>query len=260
LNGFKIEKLYIDCIDDRGNCFIVYWAKVKFCLLKIFYSGLVFSDTDGLTIEKSTLRKTAKPAINGTVNFNNKFLKVSINLKRIDGPITRTLFKESEDELIWNCHHPKALAVINYYGSIYKGFGYAETLICPMNPLELPMEELRWGRFLSESHTVIWINWKDDHPLNKIFMNGTEYNDAEFDSETISFNNGKNKLTFSEVQPVRNNKLSSLFSKMKLLKTFFNSRLLDSLEIKYKAKTILFENSLCLSDGWSLFETVTWGK
>jgi hypothetical protein len=239
----------------------VYWAKVKFCLLRIIYSGLVFSDADGQTVEMSTLRKTIKPVINGTINFNYKFQKTGISLKRIDDPITRSLYKESEDnELIWNCHHPKALAVINYKGSIYRGLGYAETLLCPMNPLELPMGELRWGRFLSESHTVIWINWKDEHPLNKIFMNSTEYNDAEFDSETISFNNGKNKLTFSEVQPIRNSKLSGLFSKMKFLKIFFNRRLLDSLEIKYKAKTILSENSLFLSDGWSLFETVTWRK
>lgn len=259
--GFKIEKLYIDCIDDRGNCFIVYWAKVKFFLLRIIYSGLVFSDADGLTVEKSTLRKTVKPAINGTINFNNKFLKTSISLKRIDDPITRSLYKESEDnELTWNCHHPKALVEIDYNGSIYKGLGYSETLLCPMNPLELPMEELRWGRFLSDSNTVIWINWKDEHPLNKIFLNGIEFNDAVITNETMSFDDGKHKLTFSEVQPIRNSKLSGLFSKMKFLKIFFKSRLLDSLEIKYKAKTILSENSLFLSDGWSLFETVTWRK
>jgi hypothetical protein len=122
------------------------------------------------------------------------------------------------------------------------------------------MEELKWGRFLSDSHTVIWINWKDDQPLNKIFMNGTEYNDAVFNNETIYFNDGKYKLTFSEIRSIRNNKLSGLFSKMKFMKIFFKSRLLNSLEKKYKAKTILSENSLFLSDGWSLFETVTWRK
>jgi hypothetical protein len=259
--GFKIEKLYIDCIDDRGNCFILYWAKVKFFLLRIIYSGLVFSDADGLTIEKSTLRKTIKPVINGGINFKNKFLKTSVSLKRIDDPITRSLYKENENnELIWNCHHPKALAEINYNGRIYKGYGYSETLFCPINPLKLPMEELKWGRFLSDSHTVIWINWKDDQPLNKIFMNGTEYNDAVFNNETIYFNDGKYKLTFSEIRSIRNNKLSRLFSKMKFMKIFFKSRLLNSLEKKYKAKTILSENSLFLSDGWSLFETVTWRK
>ena len=261
LTGFKIEKLYIDCIDDQGNCFIVYWAKVKLFLLKIIYSGLVFSNADGRAVEKSTIRKTIKPAINRTISFNNKFLKTSISLKRIDDPITRSLYKESEDnELIWNCHHPRALAEINYNGSIYRGLGYAETLFCPINPLKLPMEELMWGRFLSVSDTVIWIYWKDEHPMNKIFLNGIEYNDAVFNNETILFNGRNYKLAFSEIRDIRKGKLSGLFSKMKFLKIFFKSRLLDTLEIKHIAKTILSENSLFLSDGWSLFETVTWRK
>lgn len=259
--GFKIEKLYIDCIDDQGNCFIVYWAKVKFFLLRIIYSGLIFCDSDGLTIEKSTFRKTVKPVINGTINFNHKFLKAGLSLKRIDDPITRSLYKESENiELIWNCHHPRALAEINYNGKVYKGLGYAETLFCPINPLKLPMAELRWGRFLSDSHAVIWISWKDKNPLNKIFLNGIEYNDAIFDNKTIIFNDGKHKLTFSEIQTIRDGKLSGIFSKMKFLKILFNSRLLDTVEIKYKAKTILSENSIFSSEGWSLFEIVTWGK
>jgi hypothetical protein len=47
---------------------------------------------------------------------------------------------------------------------------------------------------------------------------------------------------------------------MKFLKILFNSRLLDTVEIKYKAKTILSEKSEFSSAGWSLFEIVTWGK
>lgn len=122
------------------------------------------------------------------------------------------------------------------------------------------MNELRWGRFLSDSHTVIWISWKSDHPLNKIFLDGTEYNDAIFESETVVFNNGKHKLTFSEPRTIRNGKLSGLFSKMKYLKIFFNSRLLDTVETKYKAKSVLTGDSALITTGWSLFEIVKWGK
>jgi hypothetical protein len=47
---------------------------------------------------------------------------------------------------------------------------------------------------------------------------------------------------------------------MKLLKIFLNRRILNTVEIKYKAKTTLSKNSVFLSNGWSLFEIVTWGK
>jgi len=141
--------------------------------MRFVYSGLIFCDAEGFTTEKSTLRKTKKPVINGTINLNHKFLKTGVSLKRTDDPIIRSLYKDSENnELIWNCHH----------------------------------------------------------------------------------------LKFSEIQLIREGKLSGLFSKMKLLKIFFNRRILDTVEIKYKAKTTLSNNSIFLSNGWSLFEAVTWGK
>jgi hypothetical protein len=229
--------------------------------MRFVYSGLVFCDAEGLTTEKSTLRKTKKPVVNGTIHFNNKFLKTGVSLKRTNDPITRSLYKDNgNNELIWNCHHPKALAEIIYNGSIYKGFGYAETLFSPIEPGNLPIDELRWGRFLSDSYTLIWINWKGKYPVNKIFFNSIEYNDAIFENDIIVFGDGIYQLKFLEIQLIRKGKLSRLFSKMKLLKIFFNRKILNSVEIKYKARTSLSKNSIVLSNDWSLYEIVTWGK
>lgn len=229
--------------------------------MKFVYSGLIFCDAEGSTIEKSTLRKTKKPVINGTIHFNHKFLKTGASLKKIDHAIIRTLYKDSENnELIWNCHHPKALAEIIYNGNIYKGFGYAETLFSPIKPWNLPIDELRWGRFLSDSYTLIWINWLGKYPINKIFFNGIEYNYAIFENDIIIFCDGIYQIKFSEMQLIRKGKLSGLFLKMTLLKMFLNHRILNTIEIKYKAKTTLSKNSIPLSNGWSLFEVVTWEK
>jgi hypothetical protein len=93
-----------------------------------------------------------------------------------------------------------------------------------------------------------------------MFFNGIEYNDAIFENDIIIFSDGIYQLKFSEIQLIRKGKLSRLFSKMKLLKIFFNRRILNSVEIKYKAKTSLSKNSIVLSNNWSLFEIVTWGK
>jgi hypothetical protein len=259
--SFNIEKLYMDCIDEKGNCFIVYWAKMDFFLIRFYYSGLVFCDSKGFTLEKSTLREIKKPAIKITINLDHKLLETSVSLIRIDKPIIQSLFKDSENnELLWNCHHPKALAEILYNGDIYKGFGYAETLFLPVKPWNLPIDELRWGRFLSDSYTVIWIKWEGKYPVNKIFLNNIEYNDAIFETDIIFFCNGLYQLKFSDIQVIRKGKLSRLFLKIKILKLFFNPGILNSTEIKYKAKTSLIKNSIVISNDWSLFEIVTWGR
>jgi hypothetical protein len=229
--------------------------------MRFVYSGLIFCDVEGFITEKSALRKTKKPVIDKTIQFNHDFLKTSVSLKRVDDAIIRTFFKDSENnELKWDCHHPKALAEIIYNGNIYKGYGYAETLFSTIKPWNLPIDELRWGRFLSDSYTVIWINWLGKDPVNKIFINGIEFNDAIFKNDIIIFGDGTYQLKFSERQLIRKGKLSTLFLKMILLKMFLNRRFLNTIEIKYKARTSFSKNSELLSNGWSIFEIVSWGK
>jgi hypothetical protein len=258
---FNLEKLYLDCIDDHGNCFIIYWAKAKFFFLRFVYSGLIFCDAEGSTKEKSTIRKSQKPLINGTIHFTNKFLKTDVVLNKTDDAIVRSLHKDIENnEIIWNCHHPKALAEITYNGNSYKGLGYSETLFSAIKPWNLPIDELRWGRFLSDSFTLIWINWVGKVPINQIFLNGIEFNDAIFENDKIIFGGGTYQLKFSDIQIIRQGKLSGLFIKMTFLKMFLNSRILNTFEIKYKAMTDFSKSSVFLSKGWSLFEVVTWGK
>jgi hypothetical protein len=144
--------------------------------------------------------------------------------------------------------------------SIYKGFGYAETLISQIKPWNLPIDELRWGRFLSDSYTVIWINWQGGYPINKIFINGIEFNDAIFKDDIILCGDDIYQIKFSEIQLIRKGKLSGIFLKMPLLKMFLNRRILNTIEIKYKARTGFYKNSELLSNGWSIFEIVSWGK
>jgi hypothetical protein len=221
----------------------------------------VFCDEKGHTTEKSTLKRTSKPKTGVTIKFNNRFLKTDVTFKRIDDPIFRQLFKDSKNNaLAYDCHHPKALTKIIYDGRTYEGFGYSETLLSGIKPWNLPIGELRWGRFLSDSYTLIWIYWKGKYPLNKMFFNDREYNDAVFENESVVFDNGTYRLSFSDTQVIRQGKLAGLFSKMRLLKMFINHRILNALEIKYRAKTVLSKNSIDLSTDWSLFEIVTWGK
>jgi hypothetical protein len=229
--------------------------------MSFVYSGLIFCDAKGITTEKSALYRIRKPLIDRTIQFSNSVLKIDVILRKSEESIIRLLYRESENNvLLWNCHHPKALAELTYKGIIYKGFGYAETLFSSIKPWNLPIDELRWGRYLSDTFTLIWICWAGTCPVNKMFLNGAEYNDAVFEDDLVIFGDGIYQLKFSEIKLIRKGKLSGLFSKIPLLKIFINSRFLNTLEIKYKAKTTFSKKSDFLSAGWSIFEVVTWEK
>jgi hypothetical protein len=261
ITSFYLKKLYLDSIDEHGNCFVVYWANLKFSFFNIVYSGLIFSDAENLSYEKSSFRKFSKPENSDVIIFDNHSLKLQGTWHRQDSPVSILLFTDKNgNKLFWDCHHPKTSTSIVYKGRIYQGLGYAETLTLPIKPWKLPIDQLRWGRFLSHNHTIIWINWKGAYPLNKLIWNGQLIDDAIFKDSYITFDNGKSVLTFHEKSIIREGKLIKLLSKMPWLRIIFNSKILNTLEIKYKASTSFSRNHTVLEKGWSLFEIVTWKK
>jgi hypothetical protein len=229
-------------------------------MLKFTYTGLIFNDRNGVITELSSLNNIHEPQIENNVHLSNDQFNVTATLKRVDEGIFRSLYNDGDKELVWNCHHPKAVAEIQFRDVLYKGTGYAETLYCTMKPWQLPIDELRWGRFLSDSYTIIWINWLGKNPLNLLFFNNREINDAVLANDNIVFAGGEYLLKFSDKQVIRKGKLSHLFDTWPFIKVLFNPRLLGIIETKFKAKTELLRNSELLSDGWSIFEIVIWGK
>jgi hypothetical protein len=259
--NFRLRKLYLDCIDEQGNCFIVYMAEIKTFLSSLVYSGLIFSDESGQTKQKHSFRSIPSPPLQNKISINNEHLKIKGSWENIHDPISATLFSDSSNnDLIWNCHHPKANVEILYENRIYKGLGYGETINLTIKPWELPINELMWGRFLSDKYSVIWIHWSGSFNVNKIYCNGKEYNDLIIDLEKFHFNNGSFTLIFDNIQVIRDGKISDSVPVSPLLKIISKRRMLATVETKYKSKSTLAIDSETVASGWSLYETVLWKK
>lgn len=257
---FRLEKLYCDSVDDSGDCFIVYLAKLDCRFVSFCYSGLIHIDGKGIAAERSSFKRIGIP--------EGKILKIEVeNLgiegtwKSIDSPFIRTLLSDGGNgELTWNCHHPKAATEIRFNNMLHKGKGYAETLVLPVMPYTLPVDEIRWGRFLSDATTVIWICWKGARPLNLLFLNGSWYSDAEFSEKGIKFGEKLFSLSFSEVRIIRKGTFSDLFPGKPVLKMLIGKGLMKSMETKFIAKTTFSRNSIFVASGWSIYEEVIWRR
>jgi hypothetical protein len=81
-----------------------------------------------------------------------------------------------------------------------------------------------------------------------------------FEEGRLIFGEGTYELLFNEISLIRKGKLSNLFSGIPWMKIFFSIHILNSLEIKYKAKSVLTLNQEISSTGWSLYEIVTWKR
>ena len=67
------------------------------------------------------------------------------------------------------------------------GLGYAERLVLTIPPWKLPIETLRWGRFLSPSDWIVWIDWQGEHPQTIVYRNGARVAVDELGDEQIRF-------------------------------------------------------------------------
>lgn len=259
--SFELVKTYMDCVDASGNCFIVYWARLRIGIFMFRYVGYIFSDEKNNLIEKSSLCKTLSPEINDNLTFKNNPLNISGTWGIAPHEYSSMLYQPQPYlHVFWNCHHPSSFTEIELNGKKFSGQGYAETLSFNIQPWLLPIDELRWGRALFEGAAVIWINWKGAYPLNKIYWNGKEYSDVCLGEDKITFNNNACCLKFSNISVIREGKLTKVLSKMPWMKLLFNARILNSVEVKYKAHSSFVFNNESPIEGWSIYEIVTWKK
>ncbi|MBS1525409.1 MAG: hypothetical protein JST19_07160 [Bacteroidetes bacterium] len=255
---FSLHKTYLDCVDDAGNCFILYDASIRLLFLKIGYSALVFSDRNNNLTEISSFRRSNIAKNDRRLSFSNKRLKISGQWDAAGHPVESLLYRHGKGIVHWDCHHPSAHCIIDYQGHHFSGLGYGETLFLSIKLWRLPIEELKWGRFLAPGIAITWIQWKGKNPINRIYLNGRKYNDAEYGTHSVIFNGGTSQLEFSRISCISQAKFSGHLSKMPLLKLFLNKATLNSLESKYKAKSTFRDAGGVIHHGWVIFEVVKW--
>lgn len=253
---FYLKKYYFDGIDHNGNTFILYYAILKLFGIKIPYSSyLLFTDNE--SVEKSNLTHSSIGKNN--TFFKNNSLKIKGNWTTTEVPFSEILFDNKIGKIRWNCCLPKGSFNTTINGKSFSGLGYSEILEMNFPVWKLPISTLKWGRFLSENHTIIWIEWIGKEPLKKVFWNEKPYPEAEISDKGVHFPLQKAYLKFEKPITIKNEKLLSIADKYPFLKLFFSKNFLNSNETKFVSNSsLLTENQT--ETGYSLYEIVLWKK
>ena len=255
---FNITKHYFDGIDDAGNAFIIYAAELQVLFIKIPFSSVIFSNHQNQIFERSFLKKAV-------MNVNQHHTEIALSdfisgkWENLDERIQENLLNEKNNHLNWNCHMPKAKFSIDYQHKKFSGYGYHETLTMNFAPWKLPISVLKWGRFLSENHSIIWIEWIGEKPLKNVYWNGKRTENTDISDSGIIFQQQNAQLIFEKPVVIKNEKLKTLADRFPFVKLFFKEKFLESMESKYKSvATLSFGNAQ--ETGTALYETVTWNK
>ena len=138
------------------------------------------------------------------------------------------------------------------------GLGYAEHLVLTIPPWKLPIETLRWGRFLNASDWVVWIDWQGEHPQRIVYRNGTRVAAVELGDERIRFADGT-LLAMDRSLTIREGPLgTTVLAAIPLVGRTFPARLLQVTECKWRSRSRLeFPNQPAVK-GFAIHERVSW--
>ena len=258
---FSLSKWYLDCITDSGDAMVGYAASLHWRALALEYSSVLVLRSTDIIRTKTTLHGGSHPteAVD-CVQWNCPPLAVSGIWQTLERPIARTIFSSSTTPLQWACVQPRSWAEIDCGDlGMFSGYGYVDHIEMTAKPWQLPLEELRWGRFLSASDSIIWMDFKGPFPESIVFHNGTLCRRVQVsDTEIVLFDEDF-RLTFEETQVLRDGALvSTVLSEIPGVKNFLPTRMLHTHESKWRSRGILKRGNIKKSDGWAIHEVVRW--
>jgi len=252
---FFLSKWYLDAVGETGEVFIGYRAALRWMKIDVAYASALTAKQGGVG-SSATIRPSGEPEPReGAIAWVEPGLEVSGTWRGAAPPIVRTLYESSEGAVVWRCLLPSAQARIHRGETLLHGLGYAEHLSMTIPPWRLPIDTLRWGRFLSTEHAIVWIEWESREGRRTwVFVDGTEVR-GEVSEEGIFFDGGKLRLPVPGRLTLRDGRLSHLLGDLPLPRPF-TLRALAIHETKWRTRGALERLGAPPVEGWAIHEVV----
>ncbi len=246
----------MDAVDERGEGFIGYAAELSWKRLSLAYHGFLRCSADGGTTSRNRFRAVPMPVQEGST-LRWKAPGIEGEWQGTAAPIQEILFETPEGRIDWRCVQPRATAELRVGKGSIHGLGYAEYIEMSLPPWDLPIRELRWGRFLSTGHHIVWIQWLGPVPKLLIHHNGVRHEQGEIDETGISF--GTTRLVFSGSLQLRSGTLfSTVLARVPWIRQLLPLSILRLDERKWRSRGHLNQQGQEAENGWVIHETVRW--
>jgi hypothetical protein len=258
---FALSKWYFDCVAEDGRAFIGYLAELRWKSLTIHYQSLLLHSDGEATQTRFSLRSAPPPSVSGpALLWKSSPLRLDGTWNALQPPVRATILDSDAGTIEWNCLQPRATAsVLIGKAAAICGLGYAEHLRMTIPPWRLPLKELRWGRFLSATDSLVWIDWRGPYSKQVVFLNGAEAQAESITEQQIVLKDRALILSFEESFVLRDGTLAkTALSKIPNVQKLFPQSVLGIRECKWKSRAVLRRGGAANTRGWAIHEVVQW--
>jgi hypothetical protein len=257
---FSLQKWYLDVVTSPGDVVILYAARLRWGAFRVGYGSTLEDRVDGTNREATTIRRLEAPRrLGNCLTWANSALDVQ-GRWRLDTPrFGRTLASTPDGVIRWTCHAPRARASVRVGGITYEGLGYVEHLRLTILPWKLPFETLRWGRYISDRHSLVWIDWRRSERRSWVWLDGREQCEAIVTDAGVSGLTGGAELCVQDGRDVVNRDVLATFTGLLPgLTRRLAGRVAGMREHKRIEPSAIIRAGERRDVGWTLREVVTW--
>jgi hypothetical protein len=258
---FALSKWYFDCVAEDGRTFIGYLGELRWKSLTIHYQSLLLHSASEGTQTRFSLRSAPPPTVSGLeLVWKSSPLHIEGTWTALEPPVRATILESDAGTIEWQCLQPRATASVRAgKAAAICGLGYAEHLRMTIPPWRLLLKELRWGRFLSETDSLVWIDWRGPYSKQIVFHNGVEVQTECITEQQVVLKDRAVILDFEESFVLRKGTLAkTALSKIPHVQKLFPQSVLGIRESKWKSRAVLRRSGAANTRGWAIHEVVQW--
>ncbi|MDR2981130.1 MAG: hypothetical protein LBV12_02655 [Puniceicoccales bacterium] len=256
----ELEKFYLDVVTEDGAGAIGYSSRARMMGLSLRPAVLLQWEADR---EKAPVQQRAVrgrlPEFNAysltwnksPFGLNGKWIRPARHWKE------QILWNDGKTRISWQVLAPNSPVTLTQGLNSISGVGYAEILRLRGTPWRLPIDVLRWGRFISLEHNVTWIEWESRKGNRRWLWADSDATIGKFSMGDHSVSWGDYSLSFSDWRTLRSGMLGkTVFNSMYRLSNILPKWIKAMDETKWLARGILTGPDNLEHHGWVIHETV----
>lgn len=255
---FALTKWYLDCVDADGRAAIGYWASLRFRGVEVSWHSVSTYEPGLPPTERTSLHRVRAPQRDGgTITWASQALGCAFTLEAQLPAATISLLDAPEGRIEWRCEAPAArVRVTTKDGAPLEGAGYAECLVMTVLPWQLPLDQLRWGRWISLDawRSVVWIDWRGERPSRWALVDGIARTDVMVRDDGIAYSGATLPLQHSRT--LHDRRLGEIVAPIKPLAALLPDALLALRDQKRCGAAELRNGQSVHVAGWAIHELV----
>ena len=253
--AFSLVKWYLDCVTKQGDTVILYCADLRWRGVRARYSSSLVA-LDGEVATQSSMSSYNLTTGGQQISVDFPKLGVSGRWESRAAPVRASIYRDAAGEVDWHCLQPASAVTVRVGDRELTGLGYAECLTLTLPPWQLPLHELRWGRFVSAEDSLAWIDWRGPHSMSLAIHNGRMMDAITVSDSEVATDDST--LRLADTFTLRAGTLgSTVLPGAGLLARLLPSSLRNIDERKWRSRATL-ATPKGESAGWAIHEVVLW--